>query len=133
VTMRALCTLCLLLVAPGLIWSQASPQKPDSSPNNSDVATELKVLREALLQTQKQMTSQHEEIESLKQLLSDRQLASVSTRGEAPQVIDAAPTPAVLRSSSYDGDRVNEMWMDRRQPGSYQLVRRVSTDKRPTS
>jgi hypothetical protein len=128
--MRALRTLCLLLVAPVLIWAQASPQKPDYSPNNSDVATELKVLREALLQTQKQMTSQQEEIESLKQLLSDRQLASVSTRGEAPQAIDAAPTPAVLRSSSYDGDRVNEMWMDPRQPGSYQLVRRVSTDKR---
>jgi hypothetical protein len=92
----------LLLVAPGLIWAQASTLKPDPSPINSDA--ELKTLHEALLQTQKQVASQQEEIESLKQLLNARLPASVSTQGQAPQVINAALAVPDLRSpSSFDG------------------------------
>src|SRR5580693_6669461 len=64
---KLLHTLCLLLLAPGLILAQADPQKPDSSPNNSDLATEVKALREALVQTQKQMAAQQREIEALKE------------------------------------------------------------------
>jgi hypothetical protein len=52
--MISLRVLCLLLIAPGVICAQSSPEKLDSSPNNSDIATELKTLREALLQTQRQ-------------------------------------------------------------------------------
>jgi hypothetical protein len=92
----------LLLVAPGLIWAQASTLKPDPSPINSDA--ELKTLHEALLQTQKQVASQQEEIESLKQLLNARLPASVSTQGQGPQVINAALAVPDLRSpSSFDG------------------------------
>jgi hypothetical protein len=92
----------LLLVAPGLIWAQASTLKPDPSPINSDA--ELKTLHEALLQTQKQVASQQEEIESLKQLLNARLPASVSTQGQAPQVINAAlAVPDLWSPSSFDG------------------------------
>jgi hypothetical protein len=105
--MKGLCALCLVLVAPGLMWAQASPQKPDTSANNSDVANELATLREALSKTQKQVTSQQEEIESLKQLLSARQPASASTQQEALQASDADPTQPILPSaSSYHGANV---------------------------
>jgi hypothetical protein len=94
--------LWLLLLAPGPIWAQANSQKLDSSPNSS--AAELSALREALLQTQKQVALQQEEIESLNQRLSARQPISVSTQGEPPQVIEAGLTPSVLRSEdSYAG------------------------------
>lgn len=93
-TMRKIRALWLLLVAPVIIWAQAAPQKLDSSSNNS--ADELKVLREALLQTQKQVALQQEEIETLNQRLSSRQLASGSTQAHAPQVIEGS-TPIVLR------------------------------------
>ena len=94
--------LWLLLLVPGFIWAQASTQKLDSSPNSS--AAELSALREALLQTQKQVALQQEEIESLNQRLGARQPGSVSTQGEAPQVIEAGLTPSVLRSEdSYAG------------------------------
>lgn len=59
--------LCLLLIAPGLIWAQANPQQLDSSPTSS--AAELTALHEALLQTQRQVALQQQEIESLNQRL----------------------------------------------------------------
>ena len=94
--------LCLLLIAPGLIWAQANPQQLDSSPTSS--AAELSALRDALLQTQKQVALQQEEIESLNHRLGVSQPVSVSTQGEAPQVIEAGLTPSVLRSEdSYAG------------------------------
>ena len=104
-TMRAIRVLCLLLVAPGLMWAQASPQKPDSSPNNSDA--ELRALREALLQTQKQVAGQQREIEALKEKSNAAQGAFMSNEDE-PRVIDTAihipPTPSTLRSEdSYAG------------------------------
>ena len=99
--------LCLLLITSGLIWAQASPQQLDSSPNSS--AAELSALREALLQTQKQVALQKEEIESLNQRLGARQPVSVTTQGEAPQVIEAGLTPSVLRSEdSYAGANVTD-------------------------
>src|ERR1700722_8966508 len=55
-----------LLLSPGLVLAQTSSQKSDSSPSNSDLATEVKALREALLQTQKQVTLLEREIETLK-------------------------------------------------------------------
>ena len=64
--MLSLRVLCLLLIAPGVVFAQNTPEKLDSSPNNSDVATELKTLREALMQTQKQVAAQQQEIETLK-------------------------------------------------------------------
>ena len=41
-----------------VVRAQADSQNPDTWPNTSDVAAELKSLREALLQTQKQVAAQ---------------------------------------------------------------------------
>jgi hypothetical protein len=94
--MRKSRALWLLLVAPGIIWAQAGPQKLDSPLNNS--ADELKILREALLQTQKQVALQQEEIESLNQRLGSRQPVSIGTPAHTPQVAAASLTPSVLRA-----------------------------------
>src|SRR5882724_13592876 len=101
--MRELRALCLLLIAPTLIWAQAGTPQPDSSSTSS--IAELRALREALLQTQKQVALQQEEIESLNQRLSARQPVSVGAQGEAPGVIKAGLTPSSsLRSeASYAG------------------------------
>ena len=101
--MKGLSAICMVLVAPGLMWAQASPQKPDSSANNSDVASELATLREALSKTQKQVTSQQEEIESLKQLLSARQPDSASTQQEAHAIDVDSTQPLFTSLSSYHG------------------------------
>ncbi len=63
--MKVLHPFCLLLLAPGLMLAQAGSQTSDSSRDNLDVAAELKTLREALLQTEKQLVLQQREIEAL--------------------------------------------------------------------
>ena len=55
---------CLLL--PGVVRGQTSGANPDSSANNTNLAAEVKALRESLLQTQTQMAAQQREIETLK-------------------------------------------------------------------
>src|SRR6201987_323809 len=101
--MKGLSAICMILVAPGLMWAQAIPQKPDSSANNSDVASEVATLREALSKTQKQVTSKKEEIESLKQLLSARQPDSASTQQEAHATDVDSTQPVFTSLSSYHG------------------------------
>src|SRR5260221_14388034 len=55
---------CFLLS--GVVKAQTSSANPDSSANDTALAAEVKALREALLQTQKQMAAQQHEIETLK-------------------------------------------------------------------
>src|SRR5271156_5193150 len=103
-SMKPLRTLCLVLVAPGLMWAQASAPKAESSSNDTELAAELKALREALSQTQNQMASQQKEIEALRQQLGATQPAAASTQGGAPQMINAAlTTPTPQPASSYSG------------------------------
>jgi hypothetical protein len=117
--MKLLRSLLLLLVTPGLIWAQSSVRNSDSSQNNPDVAAELKALREALSQTQKQMASQQQEIEALRQQLGSGQPTSVSTQGGAPQVINAAlTTPSPQPTSSYNGANAGQQQI----PGGIQQV-----------
>lgn len=61
-----LATLCLLLVMPCSVHGQNPAQQADSSPNVSDVGTELRALRQALVETQQQVAAQRREIEALK-------------------------------------------------------------------
>ena len=98
--MKPLRTLCLVLLAPGLMWAQASAPKAESSSNDTELSAELKALREALSQTQSQMASQQQEIEALRQQLGAGQNASVSAPAEAPQMINAALTLPDSRSAS---------------------------------
>jgi hypothetical protein len=97
--MKPLRTLCLVLVAPGLMWAQASAPTADSSSNDTELATELKALREALSQTQNQMASQQQEIEALRQQLGATQPVAVSTQGGAPQMINAGRGHAMRRNA----------------------------------
>lgn len=62
-------TVGFLLLVPelrsGFVYGQTPDQQSDSSTSTPDVTTELKVLREALLQTQKQLAAQQAKIERL--------------------------------------------------------------------
>src|SRR5271156_6461476 len=103
-SMKPLRTLLLVLVAPGLLWAQATAPQVASSSNDTELATELKALREALSQTQKQMSAQQQEIEALRQQLGATQPAAASTPAGAPQMINAAlTTPSPQPVSSYNG------------------------------
>jgi hypothetical protein len=86
--MKLLRSLLLLLITPGLIWAQSAAQNSGSSQNNPDVAAELKALREALLQTQKQIAAQQQEIEALKNGAKAEQALPAS--GEQPPSVIAA-------------------------------------------
>jgi hypothetical protein len=63
--MRAARMLAWLLI-PSLALAQANGQNSDPSPDATNLANEVKALREALLETQKQVTAQQREIEALK-------------------------------------------------------------------
>jgi hypothetical protein len=84
--------LCLILVAPGLMWGQSGAQKADSPQKGSDVAAELKTLREALSQTQKQMALQQQEIDALK--AQSRAEQSASLKNEQPPRLVEVSTPS---------------------------------------
>src|SRR6202041_611614 len=99
----------------GFVWAQAGPQKADPSSNDSEVAAELKAVREALSQAQKQMASQEQalrdalsqtqkqlavqqqEIEALK--LQTRAEQTASVRNEQPARLVEASEPVTVSSS----------------------------------
>lgn len=98
--MRILTTICLVLLAPGLILAQASAPKPDSNTDNSTVANELKALREALADQQKQIARQQQEIDRLKQQAAKQDVSADAATG-TPRIMDAAlhtTTPAGVAS-----------------------------------
>src|SRR3984893_13439187 len=105
--MISLRILCLFLIAPGVIFAQSGSEKANSSANNSDVATELKTLREALVQTQKQVAAQQQEIESLKarsnagSLSASNQVSPTESGASAPDSASASVQPASVHSAAY--------------------------------
>jgi hypothetical protein len=101
--MKLLPALCLLLLAPGLLLAQGSSQNSDSSQNSSDMAAELKALREALAQTQQQMAAQQREIEALKEPAKAEQPAPVGS-DQPPGVAEAA-MPGVMPYSAGSANR----------------------------
>ncbi len=64
--MKAIYIFFAFLLLPGTMLAQAGGQEPDSSADNTNLAAEVKALREALQQTQKQVADQQLEIETLK-------------------------------------------------------------------
>ena len=99
--------LCLLLIVQGVVYAQSDPQKVDSSATNSEVATELQTLREALMQTQKQVAAQQQEIETLKARANAGSLSASNrpspTEGEASVAGPASPSiqPVSLSTAAY--------------------------------
>lgn len=98
---RVLLTLSLPLVLPGLTWAQAIPEKPDGPPDNVEVAAELKALRDALLQAEKELAAQQREIEALKHQSSANEEAPLCRR--QPAAIKAAPD-TLISSTRQPGD-----------------------------
>ncbi|HJT52400.1 MAG TPA: hypothetical protein VJ848_01015, partial [Candidatus Angelobacter sp.] len=68
--MKSIRTFCLLVLASGMALGQASP------PNNSNVADDLKTLREAIAAQQKQIADQQKKLEELQQQLDSRAAAT---------------------------------------------------------
>ena len=103
--MKLFHALCLLLLAPSLVQAQIGSSYSDSSRDNSDVAAEVKALREALLQTQKQVALQQREIETLRERRDPNQDAAVSTVQTTSQAtytpIHAVSSSILLPKDSY--------------------------------
>src|SRR4029077_3697645 len=99
--MRFLRVLSLLLIASGVIQAQSESQKSDSSQNNPDVAIELKALREALLQTQRQVAAQQQEIETLKAQPNGHSLSAANREPatEVEAVLHNSASPSTLPAS----------------------------------
>ncbi|MFY9732343.1 MAG: hypothetical protein WAK24_17170 [Candidatus Acidiferrales bacterium] len=103
--MNSLRVLCLLLIAPTVIWAQSSPD--DSPTNNTELAGEVKALREALLQTQKQMAAQQQQIETLKAqsnaglLPTSNRLSPTEGEASAPNSASASIQPATVNTAAY--------------------------------
>lgn len=96
--MRLLEKMCFVVLASGLALGQATA--PDSgSAGTGSVADELKALREAISQQQKQITQQQQQIQNLQQQLQDKSSGT-------PHVADAslnpspAPAPAVASTNA---------------------------------
>jgi len=68
--MKSIRTFCLLVLASGMALGQASP------PNNSNVADDLKTLREAIASQQKQIADQQKKLEDLQQQLDAKSAAT---------------------------------------------------------
>jgi len=93
---------CFLL--PGLVKAQTSSANPDSSANDTNLGSEVKALREALLQTQRQMAAQQREIEKLKAQSKDGATRTVTNQpAPSPSEIAAgdSATSSVESSTEY--------------------------------
>jgi hypothetical protein len=97
--------LCLLLIAPTVVWAQSS--REDSPANNTELAGEVKALREALLQTQKQVAAQQQEIETLKarsnsgSFSASNRLSPVEGDASASDSASASIQPASVNTAAY--------------------------------
>jgi hypothetical protein len=89
---------CLLLT--GIVRGQASGANPDPPASDTNLAAEVKALREALSQTQKQMAAQQQELEALKDRAKTEQAASVGNQ-QPPTMIDAAMHTAIPSSPAF--------------------------------
>src|SRR5271154_5964535 len=79
----------LLLIVPGYVSGQTDA-RTDLATGDSDVAAEVKALREALLQTQQQVAAQQHEIEILK----------AQSKTDQPGVVNASFTAAPAQPPS---------------------------------
>src|SRR5271163_2022823 len=79
----------LLLIVPGCVSGQTAA-RTDSASGDSDVAAEVKALRQALLETQQQVAAQQHEIEILK----------AQSKTDQPGVVNASFTVAPAQPPS---------------------------------
>ena len=80
--MKPICILIASLLLTGVLRGQTSGANPDPSATDPNLAAEVKALREALSQTQKQMAAQQQEIETLK--AQSKNAVTVAAPSELP-------------------------------------------------
>lgn len=95
--MKAICVFFALLFLSRMMLAQTSAQDPNSPSDNTNLAAEVKALREALQQTQKLVANQQREIEALKEQ-SKNDPAAVGTNRSSP--VQGATRVHDLASSS---------------------------------
>src|SRR5271154_1566 len=110
----------LLLMMPGLAFGQNDAHPTNSSMNNSDVATQLDALHQALSQTQQQLAAQQQEIQILKAQLKGGQSRSGATLIPAVAVVQPIQTLPNVNPS----DPSPEIHNDIANPVSDQLISR---------
>ncbi len=88
----------------GVTSGTSQRANPDSSANDTNLAAEIKSLREALSQTQKQMAAQQREIQALKAQSKNAVIGAGSgelpTRGNGDAGISASPVPEPTAASA---------------------------------
>jgi len=106
--MKAIHMLFALLLSPGALLAQAGAQQPDSLANNPSLVAEVRALRDALLQTQRQVAAQQREIEILKTQSKDgpastaeNQISTAESETSAPDSASSPlqPAPAYIAAS----------------------------------
>jgi hypothetical protein len=106
--MKVICSLLACFLLSGVVKAQTSTANPEPSANDTNLATEVKALREALLQTQKQMAAQQREIETLKARSTDGSTRAVTNEPNAnPSEIASADSATSLVEPSTEHLNVN--------------------------
>src|SRR5260370_23053385 len=75
--MKLIYFLLASLLLPAIMLAQGSGREHDSSKSKTNLTAEVKALREALMQTQKQLAAQQQEIETLR--VQSRNAVAAST------------------------------------------------------
>src|SRR5215471_4103221 len=91
--MRWVAKICLLVLAPGLVWAQTTAQNAPSDPTS--VAAELKALREAMAQQQQQIAQQQQRIDTLEKALEAKTAGTPHVEDAALHTNPTATTNAV--------------------------------------
>ena len=91
--MRWVAKICLLVLAPGLVWAQTTAQNAPSDPTS--VAAELKALREAMAQQQQQIAQQQQRIDTLEKALETKTAGTPHVEDAALHTNTTATTTAV--------------------------------------
>src|SRR5580704_10490860 len=92
--MRPIYILIACLLLSGAVRAQAGGTNPDSSASDANLAAEIKSLREALVQTQKQMAAQQREIEALKAQSKNSESGAATSESPANRANEAVGNSA---------------------------------------
>jgi hypothetical protein len=125
--MKLIYFLLALLLVPAIVLAQDRGQKHDSSKSRTDLTAEVKTLREALMQTQKQLAAQQQEIETLK--VQSRNAGAASTTSKVVP-IRGDGSPGDSTSSGLD-PTVKHATADIEQPSSQQAQEQGKPEEVP--
>jgi hypothetical protein len=129
--MKPIYVLIVCLLVPGFVRGQDGGANSDSSASDTGLAAEVKALREALSQTQKQMAAQQREIEALKAQPRDGVPASASSSEANSNGGNGAAVADSLAPSSPESTTVSGGANIQQQSTSAQLQQQGKTEQAP--